>query len=140
MFIVFQQTLFPVFLSHLPAGAATYQLVHYVQEANSKRFCKFDMGSPLDNFEKYGSIIPPEYNLANVVAPVILHYSDNDWLASSIDVERLYRKLPNAKLQPVPDRTYEHMDFVWGIKARTHIYEPIIASMKLYDKLARFVG
>lgn len=29
------------------------------------------------------------------------------------------------------------MDFVWGIGARNILYEPIISSMHLYDKLAR---
>lgn len=30
---------------------------------------------------------------------------------------------------------FEHMDFVWGMGARKDLYEPIIASMKLYDSI-----
>lgn len=122
-------------MSHTPAGAATYQMVHYVQEGSSGRFCKFDMGSPQLNFAKYGSEYPPDYNLKNVISRVILHYADNDWLAAVEDVQRLYLQLPNAELNHVPDPRFEHMDFVWGIETRKMLYEPIVASMKLYDSL-----
>lgn len=132
---MFFQTLFPVFLSHTPAGAATYQLVHFVQEARSGRFCQFDWGSEDENMARYGRPTPPAYNLKNVLTRVILHYSDNDWLSSPIDVRRLYAKLPNAEMNHIPDEQFEHMDFVWGIGARKVLYEPIIASMKLYDRL-----
>lgn len=32
---------------------------------------------------------------------------------------------------------FTDMDFVWGIGARDVLYNPIIASMELYDKLTR---
>lgn len=126
-----------MYLSHTPAGASTYQLVHYVQAARSGRFCQFDWGSSEMNMDKYGRPTPPDYNLNNVQARVILHYSDNDWLSAPVDVERLYKKLPNAEINHIPDKKYEHMDFVWGIGAKEVLYKPIIASMKLYEK---FVG
>lgn len=85
--------------------------------------------------EMYGSVTPPKYNLKNVVTRVILHYSDNDWLAAVEDVHKLYLRLPNAELDHMSDLQFEHMDFVWGIDAREILYEPIIASMKLYDRL-----
>lgn len=129
------QTLFPVYLSHTPAGAATYQLVHYVQLGRSGRFSQYDWGTPEMNFVKYGSEIPPDYNLKNVVARVILHYADNDWLAAVTDVERLHKLLPNSEMNHVSDRWFEHMDFVWGIETKEMLYEPIIVSMKLYDSL-----
>lgn len=55
---------------------------------------------------KHGSITPPDYNLSNVKSRVILHYSDNDWLSSPIDVDRLYAKLPNAQINHIPDERY----------------------------------
>lgn len=124
-----------MFLSHTPAGASTYQLLHYVQEARSKRFAQYDMGSAQKNYLKYGTIAPPDYNLANVKSRVILHYSDNDWLSSPIDVQRLHQLLPNSEMNHIPDEKFEHMDFVWGMGTRSMLYEPIIASMKLYDRL-----
>lgn len=84
---------------------------------------------------RYGQITPPDYNLTNVASRVILHYSDNDWLSAPIDVQRLYDKLPNAEYNHIPDERFEHMDFVWGIGAKNVLYKPIIASMKMYDKI-----
>lgn len=105
-----------MYLSHTPAGAATYQLVHYVQTARSGRFCKFDWGSPEDNMRKYEAPSPPDYNLGNVFARVILHYSDNDWLSSPIDVQRLYSRLPNAELNHIPDEKFEQYVFFYQQK------------------------
>lgn len=55
---------------------------------------------------KHGRETPPDYNLKNVTARVILHYADNDYLSSPIDVDRLYAKLPNVERNHVPDRRY----------------------------------
>lgn len=99
--------MFPVYLSHTPAGAATYQLIHYVQGARSGRFRQFDWGSPAENMKKHGFEHPPEYNLKNVLARVILHYSDNDWLSATVDVDRLYAQLPNAERNHIPDERFE---------------------------------
>lgn len=52
---------------------------------------------------KHGSAIPPDYKLHRVTSRVILHYSDNDWLSSPIDVDRLYAKLPNVERNHIPD-------------------------------------
>lgn len=90
-------------MSHLPAGSSTYQLVHYIQGAKTGRFCQFDWGSKEENMMKHGRETPPDYTLSNVKSRVILHYSDNDWLSSPIDVDRLYAKLPNAQINHIPD-------------------------------------
>lgn len=55
---------------------------------------------------KHGSETPPDYKLNRVTSRVVLHYSDNDWLSSPIDVDRLYAKLPNVQRNHVPDRRY----------------------------------
>lgn len=56
---------------------------------------------------KHGSVTPPDYDLSNVKSRVILHYSDNDWLSSPIDVDRLFAKLPNAQINHIPDERYK---------------------------------
>lgn len=94
-------------MSHTPAGAATYQLIHFVQGARSGRFQRFDGGTPEENMNKHGFYVPPDYNLKNVLARVILHYSDNDWLSAPIDVERLYAQLPNVEKNHIPDKRFE---------------------------------
>lgn len=91
----------------MPAGSSTYQLIHYIQGAKTGRFCQFDWGSKEENMLKHGSETPPDYKLNRVTSRVVLHYSDNDWLSSPIDVDRLYAKLPNVQRNHVPDRRYE---------------------------------
>lgn len=78
--------------------------------------------------------------MSKVSSRVILHYSDNDWLSSPIDVQRLYAKLPNSEMHHIPDEKFEHMDFVWGIGAIDVLYKPIIASMKLYDAIVSSIS
>lgn len=70
----------PIVLSHTPAGSSTKQLLHYAQEVNSKKFRKYDYG--LQNFVKYASSSPPEYDIKKITAPLALFYSSNDALAS----------------------------------------------------------
>lgn len=55
---------------------------------------------------------PPDYNLKNVHARVILHYSDNDWLSAPIDVARLHAQLPNAEKNHIPDEKFERKLFL----------------------------
>ena len=53
-------TLLPIILGHEPGGGSTRTLVHFAQEVNSGKFCKYDLGRRL-NVAKYGQPQPPEY-------------------------------------------------------------------------------
>lgn len=125
-------TLLPVFLGHMPAGASTRQLIHYVQEINSGRFCKYDYS--MDNFKIYGSFTPPAYDISKIVAPMYLFYSKGDWLCSNIDVEEFAKKLPNLKKKILnTDDKWSHADYVFGIHAKQRIYDETIVYMKNLD-------
>lgn len=67
--------------SNNPAGTSTKTLVHFAQEHNSGKFCKYDYGRK-KNLEIYNLPEPPSYNLANVTTPFALFYAKNDWLSS----------------------------------------------------------
>ena len=43
-------------------------------------FREFDYGRGL-NLEKYGTPVPPHYNLTKITTPVYLYYSTNDYLS-----------------------------------------------------------
>jgi len=76
----------------------------------------------------YGQMTPPDYHLNRVIAPVYLHYADNDWLAHPLDVARIENQIGNLKGMYKPDLLmFNHIDFMWGIDANTLVYEPIIA-------------
>lgn len=127
------ESMLPVILGHVPAGASTQQMVHYGQLIQSGRFAQYDDGW-LGNRVRYGSFRAPEYDLANVQAPVVLHYSLNDWLADERDVQRLVSELGNVKaVHLVEDRLFNHFDFLWGLDARRLVYERVVKVMQRFE-------
>ncbi|CAK1586200.1 unnamed protein product [Parnassius mnemosyne] len=131
----FNATMFPVILGHTPAGAAVRQFVHYGQGIADKGFRRYDHGS-LKNLRVYGSRKPPNYDLSNVVVPAFLHYSDNDPLAHVNDVDRLFRELGAGIKIRVPMTFFSHLDFIWGIDAKTLLYDRVINLMRSVDPQA----
>lgn len=124
----------PVKLGHTPAGASVRQFVHYGQGINDGGFRRYDHGW-LQNRRIYGSRNPPNYVLSRITAPVFLHYSDNDPLAHVDDVFRLFRELGTpVGLFRVPLATFSHLDFVWGIDARTLLYDRVVNLLWATDR------
>lgn len=127
------KTLLPVYLGHVPAGSATDQLIHYGQEINSGRFCQFDYGL-FGNIFKYGLFTPPSYALKKVTAPVYIFYSSNDLFVSPIDVSKLSEEIPNLKLlYLVQDPLWTHTDYMFGIHAKSKVYNKILRKMKIHS-------
>ncbi|XP_034831227.1 lipase 1-like [Maniola hyperantus] len=127
-------TMLPVILGHYPAGIALRQIAHYGQSIFGRDFRRYDHG-PVVNRRIYGFAIPPRIDLSRVSAPVYLHYSESDPLADVRDVERLFRELGNlAGRVRVPRKIFSHVDFVWGINAKTLVYDGIIRAMRRRDR------
>lgn len=115
----------PVYVSHAPAGASSRQMFHYRQLFESAKFRQYDHGK-IENVLKYGQTTPPSYNISKITAPVALHYSDNDLLSDTVDVELLHKKLPNpVGMFRVPLAKFSHLDFIWAIDAPTLLYDSI---------------
>lgn len=130
---LFLQTLLPIVSGHVPAGAALKQLAHYGQSIVDKEFRRYDYGA-LGNLRKYGRFQPPRYDLSKISAPVFLHYSQSDPLAKVEDVDRLFRELGNPVGKfLVQQRTFSHLDFLWGIDANEWIHRKIINFMHLLN-------
>ncbi|KAJ8974133.1 hypothetical protein NQ317_004499 [Molorchus minor] len=77
----FDKSLLPLIVQTLPAGSSIKQFFHYTQEVFSGYFRQFNYGSH-ENVIKYGSVVPPAYNLSLATAPIALFHSKNDWLVS----------------------------------------------------------
>lgn len=110
---------------HNRAGCATKQYVHYGQIIKAKRFQKFDYGKT-ENIIRYGSSIPPEYDLKNATAKMILYYVENDGIIYGSNVRRFTEKLSNAECRKVTTEEFDHGDYVWGKLARSLIYDDLI--------------
>ncbi|KDR18742.1 hypothetical protein L798_07396, partial [Zootermopsis nevadensis] len=122
----------PTILGHTPAGTSTKTFLHFAQLVKSGRFCQFDYG-PDGNSRLYGDVKPPAYKLDNLKAPISLHYSDHDSLASHTDVLLLHKQLPNPiGYFRVPLREFNHLDFLWGKDVRTLVYDYILELMSKY--------
>ncbi|XP_043602568.1 lipase 3-like [Bombus pyrosoma] len=126
-------TLLPIIVQYDPAGSSVRQIVHYGQLISSGKFQKFDHGL-IGNMERYGTIHPPDYNLANVKLPVYLHYGATDMFVNIQDLHQLYRALPNAQKFLVPSDVFGHTDFLWGKHADVWIYNEILSLMEKHKK------
>lgn len=121
-----------IYLAHNPAGTSTRNMLHFAQMVNSKRMASFDRG-PEANVRWYGDAFPPEYDLTQVHSDIYLFYSDYDWLASAADVEGfLIPALPKTSVKFARRlQEFNHNDFLWGLRARKEIYDPISNIIKI---------
>lgn len=99
-------------------------------------FRQYDFGL-LENRRRYGQFRPPHYNLANITAPVALHYGLNDWLSAVVDVQVLAGRLPNVvEFREAPHPRFNHFDFVWARNIRDLVYNRVLHLMINKDSVS----
>lgn len=149
------RTMLPVIHAHSPAGASAMNMIHYAQIVRSWQFRQYDHG--FLNFYRYGQFTPPLYRFTTHTAPVSFYHSTNDWMASfhfSIffnrvqrlfsfqqaapnDVDLLYRMMGGSRRVQlkylVPQRAFNHMDFVWAINVRSLVYNRVVRDMARWE-------
>ena len=139
--------------NHSPAGTSSKTLLHLLQLVKSGKpsitypmvytlhtvlggFHGFDWGSRRANKKHHGDQDPPTYNLNDVEYPVAVYYGDNDLLADKTDVKKTIFELPfivsspNIMIHEVDNENWNHMDFVWGMDAKTFVYQDLIQNLK----------
>ncbi|GMR59837.1 hypothetical protein PMAYCL1PPCAC_30032, partial [Pristionchus mayeri] len=125
------KTRLAAYLSHTPAGTSTQNVLHWAQMTRSGRTEMYDYGSENANLQYYGQSTPPEYDLSKVIVPTYLFHSPADLLADPEDVKYLLKTLPRETVvENVELRDFNHIDFVYGLRAATEIYEKIIREIK----------
>ncbi|XP_017770538.1 PREDICTED: uncharacterized protein LOC108558213, partial [Nicrophorus vespilloides] len=123
-------TFIPVILSNIPSGSATKQYLHYAQGIKYGTFRQYNYHKEEINMKIYGQPIPPDYVISNIRAPVALHYGQNDWMASVIDVERLKDELPNVvTVNKIAYEKFNHLDFLWANDVNELLYNDLLADM-----------
>ncbi|GMT10963.1 hypothetical protein PFISCL1PPCAC_2260, partial [Pristionchus fissidentatus] len=122
----FNNTRVPIYLAHNPAGTSIRNMVHFSQMVHNKRFAPYDLGKDV-NMKLYGAPFAPEYDVSQIASPTYLFYSDADWLASPEDVEGFLMRRLNSTVLRVATKVsdFNHNDFMWGLRARKEIYDPI---------------
>ncbi|KAK0412032.1 hypothetical protein QR680_005992 [Steinernema hermaphroditum] len=121
-----------VYVSHTPAGTSTQNALHWAQMVLSGKMQKYDYESHSKNRKHYGMSKPPMYDITNVDVDTYLYWSELDWLADGKDVRS--HILPNLNPKILKEnnqlKDFNHMDFIWGLRAADEIYKPI---MKIID-------
>lgn len=93
----------------------------------SGTFAKYDYGR-LGNLLHYYRFSPPSYDLAQIPATMSLWMSwgGNDALADAVDVAHTISEL-QCKPELIYVENYGHIDFVLSTRAKTDIYDSMIA-------------
>ncbi|XP_068957766.1 gastric triacylglycerol lipase-like [Petaurus breviceps papuanus] len=124
--INFNKSRIDIYLSQNPGGSSVQDVRHFLQTINSKRFAAYDWGSPALNMKYYNQPTPPPYDTSKVEVPTAIWFGGRDLVSNPKDVRRLLSKLPNVIHQKfIPH--YNHVDFVWGKDAYSHVYSEIIS-------------
>ncbi|KAK0418646.1 hypothetical protein QR680_013687 [Steinernema hermaphroditum] len=126
------RTRIPVYFSHAPAGTSTQNILHWAQMVSSGKMEKYDLRNELENCKKYGSFAPPEYDISKITTDTYLFWSDKDWLANSKDISNSFLKKLSPEVLKGSYRLndFNHLDFVWGMRAAEEVYKPIIEIIK----------
>nr|XP_018905705.1 PREDICTED: lipase 3-like [Bemisia tabaci] len=128
------KTFVPTILGHVPAGASSKTLTHFVQcMQRDLTFGQYDYGW-YTNRQVYKNTRPPQYNLQNIQVPVIMFHSDNDWMSTPKDVNNLAERLPNLAGK-FKISSFNHLDFMWAVSAKAMIYNRIVEMMDSYNDL-----
>ncbi|KAK6107582.1 alpha/beta-hydrolase lipase region family protein [Brugia pahangi] len=110
-------------------GTSVMNMIHWVQMINSGKLQAYDYESVKENQRHYGNDSPPIYDISSVNVPIYLYWSLNDWLANTIDIRKsLLSVLPNKSIRGGKVfKNYNHLDFIWGLRAANEIYRSIIS-------------
>lgn len=104
-------------LHYTPSSVSMKQNLHYGQCINC--FCFRQFNEPL------------YYNLSQVLFPVFVFYAINDKVTVFTDVRRTISELGNCEGEYfIQDLDFGHMDFNYGINAKTFVYDPIMEQLK----------
>ncbi|XP_063217536.1 lipase 3-like [Bacillus rossius redtenbacheri] len=115
--------------SHFPAGASIQTIAHYGQIMLSGNFNEYDYGIE-ENRAFYEEGQPKAYRLHHVTIPVIMYCGGKDLLSDCEDIKHLYTQLVNSEDKYfIFLKEYAHVDFIWGMDARSYLYKDLVARM-----------
>lgn len=115
----------PVIVGLTPAGTSLRNFIRWGQLHNNG-FSEYDYGT-IKNLLAYGQINPPLYDLSNVTMPWVFVGSENDYVANVTDIKTLVSNLQNVSLCVLSDKTFGHLDFIYGKDIPNYI-TPIVLS------------
>jgi len=128
------ETMMETIFQHTPAGTSTNTIIHYAQGIQSGKFAHFDLGKN-GNIKKYGQETPPEFSIEAMHVPIASYWSQDDWMAQPPDLFRYMSKLQNNfATYEVPFKPWDHLDYLWGMDAKTILYPEVLKNMERFRK------
>ncbi|KAJ8735978.1 hypothetical protein PYW08_006634 [Mythimna loreyi] len=115
----------PVVVGHTPSGTSLKNFIRWGQIQNNG-FSEYDYGL-VKNLIIYGRTSPPVYVLSDISMPWVFLGSENDYVADVTDIKKLVPKLQNANLCVLSDKTFGHLDFIYG-KDIPNYLTPVVLS------------
>lgn len=132
----FEVKRFPTFLHHFPGGSSFKDVAHYAQLIMSHKFARYNWGV-IGNLQKYGSVLPPDYNLAKIRSKSMVFFTGiNDFLADPADVHLLVKTMGAKPIKwfnmakEIPK--WNHMDYVHHIRVGELVNRRIVEMMDQY--------
>uniref|UniRef100_A0A914EG39 Lipase n=1 Tax=Acrobeloides nanus TaxID=290746 RepID=A0A914EG39_9BILA len=128
----FNQTRIQIYLTHTPAGTSTQNIIHWAQMVLSGQVEMYDYQNAKDNQNHYGQAKPPLYDFTKINGDIYLYWSPPDWLATEKDIEEFLLPTLNPNIIKGNNKLedFNHLDFIWGLRAPSEVYEPIIDVIK----------
>ncbi|KOB70208.1 Lipase [Operophtera brumata] len=108
-----------VLTGHLPGGTSLKNFNRWGQ-IYKNGFTKYDHGS-VKNLLEYGTLTPPVFDLSNVTMKWIFITSYGDYVSNVTDVDTLIANVSNATKCIVSDKTFGHLDYLFGKDVPTMI-------------------
>ncbi|KAH6925015.1 hypothetical protein HPB50_027167 [Hyalomma asiaticum] len=132
------ETRTPVYIGHYPIGTTIQNFKHYHQMYKARDFVMYNHGSK-ENRKRYGQARPPAYPLERITTPWAVFSSEGDVVADPRDVEDLVARLgPSVLLhRVVPQKTFRHVDFSIGYRAKEFLHDVAIDVIKTYTDHSR---
>ena len=131
------QTRFPVLINHYPQSTSAALFSWYIQGPRYSTFRKFDWGT-LKNYQYYGQINPPSYDLSRVRSKdIALIYSPFDEVVVHEDVHWMVNQLNQGTIfdeYEIPiNAKYTHYDFIWAKNSHQIVYPKILQLLSKYN-------
>ncbi|XP_044018746.1 lipase 1-like [Aphidius gifuensis] len=132
----FDTNIYINFLKYFPAGSPGKTILHYAQFANYRKFQQFDYQNEKENIEHYGTLQPPQYNLANIKSPMIIFYClKNDPLSTFEDVAEIVKRISSKVIvEQVSDEDFNHINFVTARDVKKILNDRVIQYLDQFAK------
>uniref|UniRef100_A0A8D8W6P4 Lipase 1 n=1 Tax=Cacopsylla melanoneura TaxID=428564 RepID=A0A8D8W6P4_9HEMI len=120
-------------MTKFPAGTSLNVIKQQVNNQREGGFRPLTYGRK-KNLQLYGTTMPQDYPIGKVKIPTAIYYGCcNDFLSSPKDAKQLKNKLTNVvKYYSVPDKMFNHGDFLWAKDGYKLLYRDTILLIDEY--------